>query len=66
LLALVADMLALRYMSCWAAADCFDVDHITVWRWRHCGLALMPGKDPRALEDLLLHPHSTVAGCFCS
>lgn len=53
LLALVEDMLALRDVSCRAAARRLGVDHTTVWRWRHQVLAWMPAPGPQALEGLV-------------
>jgi transposase-like protein len=41
LLALITDMLALRDVSCRAAARHLDVDHTTIWRWRYQVLAWM-------------------------
>jgi transposase-like protein len=49
LLALIADMLALRDVSCRAAARHLDVAHTTIWRWSHLVLASMPdGCPPRS------------------
>ena len=53
LLVLITDMLALRDVSCRAAARHLDVDHTTVWRWRHLVLAWMPSASPQALEGLV-------------
>lgn len=52
-LALITDMLALRDVSCRAAARHLDVDHTTIWRWRHLVLACMPSASPQVLTGLV-------------